>query len=260
MAAINQKGCEGFHAHPNRQIHGRHHRQPDCQGDCRLAFEIGDFARAFNFALVDLVLRGCHHLNRLCRREHRSDRVSGFLDRAPEQIEIRLRRIKRDGRLFGREVDIGAVNSGDLAEGLFNSTHARGAGHTLDRQRDLTVDRVQSGGRFRRVNDDFADAIAGSFHRGAQIIDGGGFRVVRNRRVFGGQVDACLAHTRCLAERLFDAAHTRRAGHASNRQGDLRCIRARGQCLDCGAVCRHKIGWSRDQYQVVIIPRVGILT
>ena len=67
------------------------------------------------------------------------DLVAGLVDRGPHLIDAGLGGVEDDMCLLGSEVDGRLLHALYLVKSLLDAPHARGAGHALDRQRDLTI-------------------------------------------------------------------------------------------------------------------------
>jgi hypothetical protein len=63
--------------------------------------------------------------------------------------------------------------------------------------------------------------VAGLADGGGQAVDGDGSRIVGHSRDLGGEVHLGQLDTVDAAQRLLDAAHARRAGHAPDVEGDV---------------------------------------
>ena len=72
-----------------------------------------------------------------------------------------------------------------------------------------------------RVGPLLGDAVAGLLDRRAEVGDGGGTRVVGDRRALGGEIDGDRLDARHLAQRPLDPPHAGGAGHPGHGQHHL---------------------------------------
>ncbi len=168
------------------QQHGRHQRHGQHRGQ-RHRPPVGQPGRRPRFDGHRGVVR---RITRLADRRHqRRHRHAGQpFDRGP----------------LGGQVDRDRRDARHLEQRLLDAADARGAGHVLDAQR----------GRGQR------HLVAGPAHRRRQRRCGD-FRAGQHRGLLGGQVDADGRDAGHGGQRLLDAPHARRAGHAADLEPDF---------------------------------------
>ncbi len=143
------------------------------------------------------------------------DVVAGAANRLHEVSIRRLARDVRDGRLLGREIDVGSENAGWRAKRLLHPADATRARHADDRQGLLCGH----------------DSVARSLDGGDEVARRDGAGVEGDRRLLGGEVDRRLVHAVDLADGALGPGYATGAGHACDRQIDGGVAVAHGPSL-----------------------------